>query len=582
MILGVVSGIALVAIGVVPGAGWAAAVGALGVAAAPLVRRHLGTRPWGLLVTPLVLGVGLAGVLDPRPSGLPAAVGTLLAVLLVHARWSRVDLSGDRATALVAALALVLAGATVSGGWVTALVLLYLPAAAVLAFADRLRGRAATVAGRWGLAVGLAAGAVALAGAQLLPHPSATVSAPGLDEQLDLGSFDRLTADGTVVATVRVTGGAPDALYLRGAVWDTFDERRWLYAGPAPRLRVAGPQPAGVAVRIVREPIEPPVVFDLGLRATITPRTGTFVRSADGSAVGAAFAPGPIAYELYAAPPFAPDGRTVVDTADARLSEQLVPESRALLDFVERSRGSGGTDVVAGLIDVLGRDYAWTDHPGDRGVDDPVAAFLARGTGTCAHFATVLALALRVEGLPTRVITGYAHGERVDADTFVFRQRHAHAWVAVRLPEGWVEIDPTPSAPAPVAVAAPAVSIAAPARPARAFGFVALSVGAVATLAAMAAWARRRATGTGVEGAWERAVSNLASRGIVVPDGPALAAARGLAHRLGDEGTALVELAARRQAVVWGGESEATHLAAAVALAARIAAGAVDNGAPST
>jgi hypothetical protein len=65
--------------------------------------------------------------------------------------------------------------------------------------------------------------------------------------------------------------------------------------------------------------------------------------------------------------------------------------------------------------------------------------------GFCSYYASAMAVMLRLEGVPARVVTGFATGDfdytrgayRVPADA-------AHAWVEVYFPGyGWVEFEPT-------------------------------------------------------------------------------------------------------------------------------------------
>ncbi len=68
--------------------------------------------------------------------------------------------------------------------------------------------------------------------------------------------------------------------------------------------------------------------------------------------------------------------------------------------------------------------------------------------GHCELFATALALVLRSEGLPTRLITGYAiePGTEPSGSETVVKESDAHAWVEVYIQDrGWIALDATPS-----------------------------------------------------------------------------------------------------------------------------------------
>lgn len=64
--------------------------------------------------------------------------------------------------------------------------------------------------------------------------------------------------------------------------------------------------------------------------------------------------------------------------------------------------------------------------------------------GHCQYFSTAAAILLRRLGHPTRCVAGFASNEQ-DADGYLFRGLHAHAWLEVRDAQGaWQRIDATP------------------------------------------------------------------------------------------------------------------------------------------
>jgi len=79
----------------------------------------------------------------------------------------------------------------------------------------------------------------------------------------------------------------------------------------------------------------------------------------------------------------------------------------------------------------------------------PVAEFIfEKRQGYCEYFASATVVLLRLEGVPSRYVTGFnlQEGNRL-GDHYVVREADAHAWVESFLPDrGWVEIDPTPEA----------------------------------------------------------------------------------------------------------------------------------------
>jgi transglutaminase-like putative cysteine protease/uncharacterized membrane protein len=78
----------------------------------------------------------------------------------------------------------------------------------------------------------------------------------------------------------------------------------------------------------------------------------------------------------------------------------------------------------------------------------PVEEFLTqRKSGHCETFATAMALVLREHGIPSRLVTGFAGGERGPFGSYyLVRGRDAHAWVEAWCGPGygWIAFDPTP------------------------------------------------------------------------------------------------------------------------------------------
>lgn len=82
-----------------------------------------------------------------------------------------------------------------------------------------------------------------------------------------------------------------------------------------------------------------------------------------------------------------------------------------------------------------------------------IIEFMEKGMrGHCELFATALALALRHEGIPARLVTGFLGALPDEGGTYIVPHRHAHAWVEVWDEQaGWVTLDPTPPQPLTVA-----------------------------------------------------------------------------------------------------------------------------------
>lgn len=76
---------------------------------------------------------------------------------------------------------------------------------------------------------------------------------------------------------------------------------------------------------------------------------------------------------------------------------------------------------------------------------DPVDTFLFdEKAGFCSHYASAMTYALRLAGIPARMVTGYQGGEMREQDYMSIYQYDAHAWVEAWIDEsGWQRFDPT-------------------------------------------------------------------------------------------------------------------------------------------
>jgi transglutaminase-like putative cysteine protease len=144
---------------------------------------------------------------------------------------------------------------------------------------------------------------------------------------------------------------------------------------------------------------------------------------------------------------------------------------KKLADRVVRDSGVPESDAIgrARALERFLRDSG-TFHYSLEGQDrdpvlDPVEDFLVNNPyGHCEYFASALALMLRSQGIPARIVIGFRGGEWNSLGSYYqVRQLHAHAWVEMYLKDiprrhafastipfyrqpGWLALDPTPAA----------------------------------------------------------------------------------------------------------------------------------------
>jgi protein-glutamine gamma-glutamyltransferase len=121
----------------------------------------------------------------------------------------------------------------------------------------------------------------------------------------------------------------------------------------------------------------------------------------------------------------------------AALARRLAAGARTQWDVVAR--------VHRYLLD--GDRFRYTTNLPEPGLFPLVAFLLGGRAGDCQHFAGAAALLLRLAGVPTRVVSGFATGARQRDGRFEVRDVDAHSWIEVYFQGyGWVAFNPTPAA----------------------------------------------------------------------------------------------------------------------------------------
>jgi hypothetical protein len=132
-----------------------------------------------------------------------------------------------------------------------------------------------------------------------------------------------------------------------------------------------------------------------------------------------------------------------IDPRIPRLAEEWITNAGAANQY----------DASRAIEEHLQRDFGYTLDLKAKGAD-PLADFLFNvREGHCEYFSTAMAVMLRTQGIPARVVNGFQRGEYNNAaGVYTVTQREAHSWVEVYFPEtsSWVTFDPTPIAGRPV------------------------------------------------------------------------------------------------------------------------------------
>ncbi len=416
-----------------------------------------------------------------------------LEILLVVKAFSRRS-SRDYWQIYLACFFVVIAGAlTLSNVWIVPILLVFTGLACMAMVADTLAEPENVVSGfaqrlihgksgrfwdiRWGaVAVVLLSTAVAIINFIAIPRLSRAFfdlgflrtgggTRSGLSGQVDLRQRGTIQLDPEIAGKLQITGVSPAALenlrkvYLPARRLDSFDGIRW-FASQREATRVEPnrsrtywirPEKAGVpslGYSIILKPIGQPFVPQL--ENTVAVRFSSPVellayRELDNLITGETLSH-PVRYEAWRT--FDPVIQPLPDKVMSNLTsvpEGIHPRVLQLADSLG-SKSLPAETVIGRISEYfqMGFNYSLDRKSGE--AENVLENFLFETrSGHCEYFASAAALIARINGIPARVVTGYLLMERNDDNSWLIRDRDAHAWVEYLQPGvGWVSFDPSP------------------------------------------------------------------------------------------------------------------------------------------
>ncbi len=334
---------------------------------------------------------------------------------------------------------------------------------------------------------GLAAGIVALASLLffVIPrHRTGYLTGLGAEAQnitgfsgtVNLGDIRKILQSSEVVMRVLPDGDARDyqTLKWRGVGLTSFDGKQWYNDNteqkpvePATFQRFVIPRDEGAPSRRARplryRVLLAPVSTDVLFAAAVPREVAGRIRIISLDQTHSLHSPSqgfvPLSYEvlsdvgvpspgdLRASPTDYPEEiqrvYLLLPTLDPRVAELAGKLTAAATNPYDRA---------AAMEQHLRNNLAYSLDPKGITPENPIGSFLFEAkSGYCEYFAAAMAVMLRTQGIPSRLVNGFQTGtyNRIGKD-FIVRGRDAHSWVEVYFPQyGWITFDPTPADPNP-------------------------------------------------------------------------------------------------------------------------------------
>ncbi|MDQ3819805.1 MAG: DUF3488 and transglutaminase-like domain-containing protein [Acidobacteriota bacterium] len=297
----------------------------------------------------------------------------------------------------------------------------------------------------------------------------------GFSDSVSLGDVGRLQQSDRLVMRVRVEDSQTARsrpLRWRGVALDYFDGRGWQRTSGRSSWEQQGNERGffqlGTTEGLQRltlqtffiEAIDTPVLFAAPRVVAVQGALPFLRRDAEGALTTRAHYQERISYKVYS-DTAEPDESVlrkaalgevqVFPAAVARylqLPDHVDPRLRGLArEVITKAGARNQYDAARAIEHFLQTDFRYSLDLKATG-PDPLADFLFNvREGHCEYFATAMAVMLRTQGIPSRVVNGFQTGDyNEEAEVYTVTQRDAHSWVEVYFPEAnsWVTFDPTP------------------------------------------------------------------------------------------------------------------------------------------
>jgi len=266
----------------------------------------------------------------------------------------------------------------------------------------------------------------------------------GFSENVKLGTVSNIQEDNSIIFRANMEKIDDEYLYWRGITLEYFEGDEWsdIDTGPIDKkIKVEGDT---IYQTIYLEPYSGTYFFGLDKPVNITGNRNIYKKDD---------------FTFYAKDILSNRVRYDVISILSDTIEEKIPQNSYYLQLPENisqdiknlslSFQSGNElDTVKNVENYLKNgDYRYSlkNLPTS---NKPIDEFLFdKKQGNCEYFATSMAIILRVNGIPSRVVAGYRGGVYNDlGNYYILRQSDAHLWVEAYIDNiGWIRFDPTTS-----------------------------------------------------------------------------------------------------------------------------------------
>ncbi|MCS7279548.1 MAG: DUF3488 and transglutaminase-like domain-containing protein [Thermodesulfobacteriaceae bacterium] len=266
----------------------------------------------------------------------------------------------------------------------------------------------------------------------------------GFSDQVTIGIFSKIQESNSIVLRVEMEKIDFEYLYWRGITLDYFDGKSWtkskentLNFHTLPHFFNNTKIKQTIYLNLPQEnyllTLDKPIIISGNFQ---------YDKDSDLSIKILETKTYPVRYYVYS---------VISDIGEEKINKknflQLPQLRREVEELAKNLKGKSEEETVKNILKFFkesGFKYSLKNLPIST---YPLEDFLLKYKyGNCEYFASAMAVLLRINGIPARLVAGYKGGEYNEwGKYYLVREKNAHTWVEVYLNGRWKRYDPTPS-----------------------------------------------------------------------------------------------------------------------------------------
>ena len=269
----------------------------------------------------------------------------------------------------------------------------------------------------------------------------------GFSENVRLGEVSNIQEDDTVIFRAKMRKVREDFLYWRGIVLDFFNGKTWISLKHKRIERKTILKGIPIMQIIYLEPYGDRYLFGLDKPYKIDYRSGLphLLKKTGFTFFLSTPVISRIKYKVFSVLTDTIPQKYINKSLYLQLPKNLSPKIKTLATKLKKETDEETANQILKFLKYGEYKYSLKNLPISK---NPLEEFLFKYKyGNCEYFASSMAVLLRINGIPARLVAGYRGGIYNNVGKYyLIRQSNAHVWVEAFIKgKGWVRYDPTPS-----------------------------------------------------------------------------------------------------------------------------------------